>query len=62
MVFIEGGHNVNITKRNMLKQQSIVNQNTAMPISKRESPSARFNMNQSMRLKKTGCGACSGVR
>lgn len=55
MVFIDGGHRINITKRN------INNTNTMQP-SKREMPKNRFNMDQSMRLKKVGCGSCSGVR
>ena len=61
MVFMDGGHNVNITQRNKV-QQIRASQNTTMPVSKREAPLARFNMGQSMRMKKVGCGACSGVR
>jgi len=60
MVFIEGGHNVNITRRNMVN--SSVSPNVHMPAARREIPSTRFDMGQSMKLKKTGCRSCSGVR
>ncbi len=61
MVFIEGGHNVNIARRNI--RTSSEKQNIRMPVSQREStPLTRFNMGQSMKLKKTGCGSCSGIR
>ncbi len=60
MVFIEGGHNVNITRRNTPKTSGTLN--IQMPTAHRETPSKRFDMGQSMKLKKTGCRSCSGVR
>lgn len=60
MVFIEGGHNVNITRRNAQKTSGTPN--IQMPTARRDTPSTRFNMGQSMKLKKTGCRSCSGVR
>lgn len=60
MVFIQGGHNVHITRKNL--QSSAVSQKISMPVARRETPSKRFDMGQSMKLKKTGCRSCSGVR
>ena len=60
MVFIEGGHDVNITRRNAQKTSGTPN--IQMPTARRDTPSKRFDMGQSMKLKKTGCRSCSGVR
>lgn len=60
MVFSDGLY------RPMRPQSQVSNQKngpqTEMASSKRNNGNSRFDMNKSMKLKKTGCRSCSGVR
>ena len=67
MQFIDGGHRTRSTVKpqSAINAQATLNNNNnsiAMPGSKREPPSNRFNMDKNMRLKNMGCKSCSGVR
>jgi hypothetical protein len=65
MQFIDGGHRARTVAKSQsaISAQSTLNKNNiAMAASKREPPTARFNMDNNMRVKKTGCRSCSGVR
>lgn len=57
MVFSDGLYR----PRQISKSSESINNSIKMTNTKRESPESRFNMNQSMRIKKTGCRSCSGV-
>lgn len=60
MQFINGGHK---RQPNQNNTSSIARTNTMNSTNRHaSSSSSRFNMNNNMRLKSTGCSSCSGVR
>ncbi len=58
MQFINGGHRRQPTQNNVSTRTNTMNSTNRHA----SSSSSRFNMNNNMRLKSTGCSSCSGVR
>lgn len=58
MQFINGGHKRQPNQNNVSTRTNTMNSTNRHA----SSSSSRFNMNNNMRLKSTGCSSCSGVR